>query len=251
MEERLVTITDILLTHGHTDHYTGLINILMTKLSHFQTSGVHFPTRIFYPEDDRTLQLYLQYIQSAYRLKNSPLDIQFIPVKPGERHHLDVRKRSFLEVLPVVHTKDVAAVGYRLGEVRTKLLDEYSNLPQKEIQQLIGEKGKEAITYEMDKHLIVYSGDTKPLTAEAVGNAEFLLHEATFLKPMDRKSHQHSTIDEVMELASTLPIKHLILYHFSSRYTADQIASKLHRFLPIMGEKKVHFVVPGKTFQLN
>jgi ribonuclease Z len=62
MEEKLVTISNIFLSHGHTDHYTGLINILMTKLAHFNNSGVVFPTSIFYPENDITLQKYIDYI---------------------------------------------------------------------------------------------------------------------------------------------------------------------------------------------
>lgn len=253
MEERLVSITDIVLSHGHTDHYTGLINVLMTKLAHYQNSGVVFPTRIYYPEADRTLVRFIRYIRDSYTIENRAVapPIDFIPVRPGERLKLDERKRTFLETFAVEHTKDVAALGYRVVETRTKLRDEYMDLDQREIQRVIAERGKENVTYDVDKRLIVYTGDCKPIPRAEAAGAETLLHECTFLKPMDRKGQLHSTIDEVLRRYADAGLKDLILFHFSSRYTPEQIAARIGTARIETGGTTIHFVAPGKIFQLD
>ncbi len=253
MEEKLVSITDIVLTHGHTDHYTGLVNVLMTKLAHYQNSGVVFPTRIFYPALDRTLVKYIQYIRDAYVVENRALapPVEFIPVRAGERIRLDERKRTWLEPFAVDHTKDVHALGYRVVETRTKLKDEYMSLDQREIQRVIAERGKGEITYERDQRLVVYTGDCKPAHRGDCEGAEILIHECTFLKPMDRKGQLHSTIDEVLRRHGDAGHKHLLLFHFSSRYTPEQIAARLASSKVGTGETKIHFIAPGRIFQID
>lgn len=252
LEERLVTISDIFLSHGHTDHYTGLINILMTKLAHYQSSGVIFPTRIYFPEADRTLQQYIRYVREAYRLDHCPVPVDFIAVRPGDRYEMDRRRRSYVEVFEVSHTRDVAAVGYRVGEVRTRLKDEFADLEQKEIQRLIVSQGKAEVTFEADKPLLVYSGDGKAIDPEEVYGADILIHEATFLKQPDCKGQLHTTLEEVEELAEELDdLQLLLLSHFSSRYTIDQIARHVAQVRERLYPTQVEFIPPGKVFQLD
>lgn len=251
LEERLVTIRDIFLSHGHTDHYTGLINILMTKLAHYQSSGVIFPTRIYYPGADRTLQAYVDYVRRAYRLERSIPPVEFLPVAPGERHELDARRRSYVEVFAVGHTRDVAAVGYRLGEVRTRLREEYLGWEQKEIQRRIAAGGKDALTYEADKRLIVYSGDGRAIPPAEVEGADILMHEATFLRPLDRKGQLHTSLEEVVGLARGLDLQFLLLTHFSSRYTVEQIARHVQQAREKLAPLRVEFIPPGQVYQLD
>lgn len=251
LEERLVTISDIFLSHGHTDHYTGLINILMTKLAHFQSSGVVFPTRIYFPEADRTLQHYVRYVREAYRLDNCAIPVEFIPVRPGDRHAMDSRRRSYVDVFAVDHTRDVSAVGYRVGETRTRLKEEFAAMEQKEIQRMIVEQGKAAVTYDADKPLVVYSGDGKAIDPAEVDGADILIHEATFLKKPDCKGQLHTTLEEAADLADDLGLQLLLLTHFSSRYTIEQIARHVGQVRERLAPTQVEFVPPGKVFQLD
>lgn len=253
MEEKLVSITDIVLTHGHTDHYTGLVNILMTKLAHYQNSGVVFPTRIYYPALDRTLARHIQYVREAYAVENRSFapPVDFIPVRAGDRIPLDARKRTALEVFGVDHTKDVHAVGYRVVETRTKLRDEYMELDQREIQKVIAREGKENVTYDREQRLIVYTGDCKPVSQEETDGAEILLHECTFLKPMDRKGQLHSTIDEVLRRFAGRGHRLLLLFHFSSRYTPEQIAARIAASRIERGDTEIDFIAPGRIYQVD
>jgi ribonuclease Z len=160
-------------------------------------------------------------------------------------------KKTFLEVFPMEHTKDVTSVGFKICESRTKLKEEYLGLNQREIQRVIAELGKENITYIQEKPIVVYSGDGKPASKRDIEGCEILFHESTFLKSEDRKGQLHSTIDEVMELVENSGIKRVILYHFSSRYTGEQISKKIRELKVKLPNNEINFITPGKIFVVD
>ena len=75
---------------------------------------------------------------------------------------------------------------------------------------------------------LIYSGDTPIENDGRYTNARILIHEATFLtreeiEPDNPKRNKHSSLDSVMEMAANSNIQNLILSHFSSRYSNEQI----------------------------
>jgi len=70
---------------------------------------------------------------------------------------------------------------------------------------------------------LVFSGDTRPcdlLVSEGEG-ADLLIHEATFEDGMEEDAFykKHSTMGEAVSIAKRMGAKHIILTHFSSRYS--------------------------------
>ncbi len=72
-------------------------------------------------------------------------------------------------------------------------------------------------------HRIVFSGDTDDASpvAEAAVGCDVLVHEATYLEALRCKTRtwRHSTASMAAEFAVRIAARHLILTHFSSRYT--------------------------------
>jgi ribonuclease Z len=114
-----------------------------------------------------------------------------------------------------------------------KLNPELRKLPAEDIKRIIEEKGKAGTHTEIQTNLISYSGDTPVEDLTRWENSQILIHEATFLRDDDEEkvlgphSSKHSYLEEVMEMVSGSNIEQLILGHFSSRYSAEQIDSRI------------------------
>jgi ribonuclease BN (tRNA processing enzyme) len=78
-----------------------------------------------------------------------------------------------------------------------------------------------------DKIKISYSGDTPVEDTFRFHSSKVLIHEATFLAKGDVVEspikNKHSTLEEVMEMVHKIDLEHLILGHFSVRYSPDTI----------------------------
>ncbi len=125
-------------------------------------------------------------------------------------------------------TSIIRSLSYKVVQTKQKLKPELANLPKGDIQKIVLERGRESITTEVRTTLIGYSGDTpwkishdgiiqiysstKPRSLASEGEIASAPHK-----------NKHSTLEEVMEMVSSLSINKLILGHFSSRYDATQI----------------------------
>ena len=67
---------------------------------------------------------------------------------------------------------------------------------------------------------IVYSGDTliNSNMKKLAQDADVLIHDATFLEKDREKGQKHASIEEVLQLASEINVKQIILTHISRRY---------------------------------
>lgn len=253
LEEKIVAIRNILLSHGHTDHYTGLINILMTKFGHYYSTGEFAELFVYYPKQDGALQSFIDYIKGFYNLAAHPeFPINWVQVEPDRKYEFRTKLSTYLETFPIDHTRDVTSIGYSIVERRNKLRPEYHEVPPDRIKRLIDEKGREAVIYVEDKRTITYCGDSVNAPADRFRDTDVLIHEATFLRDEDRCGQLHSTLRESINTAISANAKKLILFHISTRYKSDEIRSELAKIERVHGKfpMSVDFITPGKIFEI-
>jgi ribonuclease Z len=144
------------------------------------------------------------------------------------------------------------SLGYRVVSVKQKIKAELRNLPPDEIKKIILEKGKEATTEAVYTTSLCFSGDTPVENFEYWDGAKVLIHEATFLGGKEDASIQthgnkHSNLNDVLEKVSTIKLEQLILGHFSSRYTSEQIDTSIKALCKLHSISiPVYRVLPGQ-----
>lgn len=144
--------------------------------------------------------------------------------------------------------------GYRVFETRTKLKKEFLGLPQAALLGKMATLGKATMTEETRSNLLTYSGDTPVDGApEKWDNTRILIHEATFLTreesdQLNVRANRHSNLEDVIEMAAGLNIERLILGHFSTRYSGEQIDEAIRRQCRATGLRiPVYRVLPGEV----
>jgi ribonuclease Z len=221
-------IDHVFVSHADRDHLTGLLQL--NQLNARENLPV-----IYYPKD----------CGSFPRLEE--FSKKFDPHIAGtiwqgilaDEHFLvkdDLYVQSFRNNhVPAKYTS-TKSLSYLVYAIKNKLKAEYLSLPPKELKAAMDEKGK---SYFMETHrqkLIAYSGDTP--VDETFGqwdNTELLIHEATFLSKKDQINHnnrgnKHSSLEEVLQQVAHLNIGKLIVGHFSSRYSAEQIDEAIRHY---------------------
>jgi ribonuclease Z len=129
------------------------------------------------------------------------------------------------------------SLGFNLIWRKMKVKPEYRDLPQKELDALREQIGREGITAPVDEKWISIGGDGTPLSIEAVAGTKLLLHEATFLSPDDYEAeeagedvgHMHSTVYDALCVAREAQIERVVLYHISTRYTDQEIRDSIRQ----------------------
>lgn len=253
LEGKLISIRNILLTHGHSDHFTGLQNVLVTKFRHTSLTGEKYPLKIFYPKNDRGLKAYINYLDNYYDLsKNRSNGIELISVEPGKNYEMNGKRDFTIEVFKTIHGNDVNSVGYNIRQSKRKLCPEFTELTQEEIKAKILQGGKDSITYVSNDIMATYIGDSKILNPELFMNTELLIHEATFLEGYSDKDLYHCTVKEALKTAGLCNAKNVLLFHFSTRFTKDNIEYEISKFKNLAPAiEKIHYVYPGWEFNLN
>lgn len=238
-------IENVFISHADRDHLTGLLqfNQLNARLGapkiHFPFNSGSFPamadfSKKFDPHVEGTT---------------------WKAVKAEE--HIAIKESYFVEAIRNNHVNAAPGVfkslGYKVYQLKSKLKPEYLNLQQDEVKRLVGQLGKENITEQHRTNLLTYSGDTPVDDMAKWNNTKILIHEATFLDKAEQESHNkernlHSNLEEVMEMVSQLTIETLILGHFSSRYSAQQIDERVKLLCKKYGIKiPVYRVLPGQV----
>jgi ribonuclease Z len=167
----------------------------------------------------------------------------------------------------------IKSLSYQVIQTRKKLRPEFAHLSGDELRQLAERQGRDSFSMEIRTPILGYSGDTPVEDGAKWDNTEILIHEATFLgNGEDIKARDygitepgakvttekgrgkagptkvHSTLDEVLEMVGSIRIGKLILGHFSSRYSREEIDAAI-----IAGCEKysikipVYRVLPGET----
>ena len=182
--------------------------------------------KIYYPKDSGSFPFLAEFCK---RFDPHVSGTEWIGIDDGQE--IEIKKGIIVKAIQNRHVpiKDkIKSLSYKVYSTKRKLKSEYLNLSGKEIQQLRQTKGIENITEEVRTCLIGYSGDTPIENDGRWKDPKILIHEATFLKKgsipnFDATRNQHSYLDEVLIMAANSNIEQLILGHFSSRYTNEEI----------------------------
>ena len=237
-------VKHVFISHADRDHLTGLFQFNQLNAR----SG--FPI-MYYPKDSASFPAMEAFSKAFDRQVSKTV---WKPLAAGEK--IFVKDNLYVEAIQNGHVdvKDgiTKSLSYKVFETKRKLRPEWSHLSGEEIRQLSLEKGKDFLTYEVSNCIIGYSGDTPVEDIERWDNCRILIHEATFLGgnediPVRTHGNKHSTLEEVMEMVSNTHIEQLILGHFSSRYSPEQINKSI---LQLCGKYGINIpvfrILPGQ-----
>jgi ribonuclease Z len=211
------SISNIMVSHPHLDHYLGLFGLLETlKLS----SPSPKPINLFVPKPVE-LQEYgfakVSKVRSGMLYRGNNFTISAFPVK----HVRNSFGFVFQEDDKIKFYEEKA---HSLG-LKGKLFKEIQKKGKVRTEK--GEIKLEDVTWTNRGRKIVYSGDCcyDDNTVEAARDADILVHEATFDSSMKEDAHErfHSTAEDAAVLAKKAKVKQLILTHISPRYSDTNI----------------------------
>jgi len=233
------------ITHADRDHLTGLLQFLQLN------ARPGFPM-IHYPKDCGSFPAIKDFTS---KFDQHTIQAQWIPII--DRTITWIKKDVYVEAIRNNHvpceTGIHKSLGYKVVQVKWKLKPEFVSLSGTEIKTAIEQLGKEATHSEMKTTLFAYSGDTPCENFEHWDHSEILIHEATFLgTPEDEKiqthGNKHSYLEEVIKYASEITLGSLIIGHFSSRYSDEQIDSSILACCEKYGLNiPVYRILPGQV----
>ena len=237
-------IKHVFISHADRDHLTGLLQLNQLN------AREGFPM-IHYPKDSGSFPAMADFFakfdpQSRGTVWNS--------IKAGDS--IEIKKDIVVEAFRNNHVAApeniTKSLSFKVFRVKRKLKKEYQGLSGEEIKNLRESLGNEAITEEIKTNILSYSGDTPVEDYSVYDNSQVLIHEATFLEgiyPIEPRGNRHSTLRQVMEMVSNIHVGTLILSHFSSRYSAEQIDRRITELKEELGiEIPVYRVLPGEIF---
>lgn len=227
MGYKIRKIDTVAMTHAHRDHLGGLLQVVNQR-------GEAGPFALIHPCGSSSFGQ-LEAFANKFNPGTSHNAI-WHRAEEGDEFPTGVEGR-FLKAFRTRHyadddpNKQPRSLGYHLIWRKMKVRPEYRDLPQKELDAVRLEIGKEGITSPVDETWISIGGDGCPLSPDAVRGSKLLLHEATFLSSDDYDSeeagedvgHVHSTVAEALRVAQEAQIESVVLYHISTRYTDQEI----------------------------
>lgn len=214
-------IKHIFISHPDRDHITGLFQIRQLNA---REGGYPF---VYYPKDsgsfpamDRFMSKFDPHTKENIWIPLSSVQDSWIKngivVRSVRNEHIEAPLET------------IKSLSFDVMEIKRKLKDDFKHISPKELQKIRLEKGADFITEEKTQSILSYSGDTPVRDFDRWKNSKILIHEATFLDDSvktnpHRKKNEHSILKEVIEMVAASKVEQLILGHFSSRYSKEQI----------------------------
>ncbi|KAI9202724.1 beta-lactamase-like protein [Polychytrium aggregatum] len=198
LDELLVNLKLVFISHMHADHHLGAIHILRKRKELFESRGTPLqPLTIIGPPQYR---MWLDEYNGCEDIGMDPSTICFIPC-------------------------DSCLLNEPEAASATKTAIVKSNLNFKDLSTIKVEHCHYAyalIMESMDGWKIVYSGDCRPNLElmKAGADADLLIHEATFENDLlhEAKDKRHCTTGEAIIVAQRMRARTVLLTHFSQRY---------------------------------
>uniref|UniRef100_A0A8C3LBJ9 Zinc phosphodiesterase ELAC protein 2 n=1 Tax=Chrysolophus pictus TaxID=9089 RepID=A0A8C3LBJ9_CHRPC len=198
VDQVLCNIVAVFVSHMHTDHHSGLVNILMERRRAFASRGQAFsPLFLVAPEQIMPwLHEYHNNCESILR------DIKMISCQSLVKGRENIKSKAKRLITSLLKNYDFA-------EFQTCEVQHCKNAFACSVIHKSGWK-------------VVYSGDTMPCMAlvQMGKNATLLIHEATLEDGMEKEAIEktHSTTSQAIEIGMKMNAEFIMLNHFSQRY---------------------------------
>lgn len=226
-------INHIFISHLHGDHCFGLIGMIST----FGLLGRNAPLHIYaHPMLQKIIQPQIDFF-----CKELPYHVEFHNIDPTQHKTIYEDKSITVETLPQKHR--IPCCGFLFKEKPKKRhiigeMMEYYNIPTylrqgiKDGDDFTTTDGQiipnDRLTRDADpSRSYAYCSDTLPCPENKtyLNDINLLYHEATFAESEKKRAAEtfHSTALQAAEIALEAKVHKLIIGHFSSRYTDDNI----------------------------
>jgi ribonuclease Z len=216
----LADLTEIFLTHFHTDHWLGLPGLLNT----FNLRGRDRPLTIYGPAGAERL------IELVRRMSGRPgFELHVAELEPG-----DVLERDGFRIAAIAGDHRGPELGYVLFEderpgvfdpdaARAAGLQDGPDFGRVQRGETVdGVSPADVMGPPRPGRKLVVSGDTRPTDTMRVAahGADLLVHEATFAEEERQRAQQngHSTARQAAEVARDADVRMLALTHVSTRH---------------------------------
>jgi len=221
-----MNIGNILLTHGHLDHASGLAYVIGQKSMQGQTKPkIYLPPVLMQPMT-ALMKIWEQVEDHTY-------NYEFIPVQLDQTYPL--KGNYFFRPFQTHHR--VPSFGYTVFERKKQLKAQFRTCSREELIELRQKRIEIEEFHELP--LVSFTGDTKIEyldTCHWVANSKVLLTEVTFIdraKPIENARHWgHIHLEELIPRLEKLKCEKVVLIHLSARYTTKYIRDVLEDRLP-------------------
>jgi ribonuclease BN (tRNA processing enzyme) len=227
----------VLLSHTHQDHCTGAHRHLsLRRMYGARPSRIHCPA----PSAPHLRDLFRAFDRLEGREPGDYDDI-IVGVTAGE----SIRLSGRFEVRTFEVAHRISSLGFTVVEARRKLKAHLLGLPGPEIAAA---RARGEDLYDISHHKpLTYIGDSTIETLERhpeLGESEILFLEATHLPGTDpevSRTYGHTNLEQIIALAhespQTFASPHIVLKHFSTRYSREEIVSSAARLPGWLREK--------------
>jgi ribonuclease Z len=176
--------------------------------------------------------------------QRTPFDI--VALEP--ERELELKNNILLRAVATRHT--VPSLGFSVLERRSKLKEEFRDLPQEKLRELRG-RGVE-ITRQMEIPLVAYTGDTSPgefLVRDEFADAKIMIAECTFFEPEhnDRaRTGMHLHIDDIVRMLPVWKAEAIVLVHVSRRTTIHYARERIEKLAGAHADR-IHLLMDHRT----
>lgn len=217
LQNKVFAIDYIFLTHEHSDHIAGLLQLLAARNN--ARGDTQKPLNIIYHAENNIISDWIDYCHK-FSGKSLKYEINKIPVYPTTK--IFINEKYYLEPYLSFHTKN--SLSCKLNEIRKKLNPIYANLPQNILNKIGNKLVDKDILY--TQTILRYTGDSILPTLETLEGDIFIV-DCTFLESPG-EIHFHVELKELFDRIvqgeqKNYFLKNVILMHFSSRYDLGTI----------------------------
>jgi ribonuclease Z len=238
--EQVISINNVLLTHGHMDHSAGFAYYLSQRNFCGMDAGTILAPHNLLPPMQKIIDAWAA-------LDGNPIPNNLVGVRPGDEYQ--IKPNLYARVFPTKHSR--GAVGFSIIEKRKKLKSEYIGLNSAQIVEL--KKQKVEIDYVIELPIITYLGDTQYVDfsqLDYIAKSKILVAECTFYEGehTDRaQAGRHMHVDELADLLEKMQNEYIIITHTTLRTPMWEVRKILKKSLPADRYKKIILLMGGGT----